>query len=228
MASNRLLDRLARFELALAHFNACRTSAIASEVDKLHTTLLSELPDCIAAVEIRPAEVQPQIVNQLLSTGFRPGSSLCYLSALTPAKPMDVQLQVTRLDRTQTDPFFDLLESSGVPFPSERRAAKQNFYCTEQFQAFVATDVKGSVMGWGMMFLNEDSAFLGNSFTHPEMRGRGAHAALLAARLNAAAAAAAGVADIFTDVEHGSQSHANCERAGFRTITINTIWERST
>ncbi len=176
-------------------------------------------------MEIRPAEVQPQIVNQLLATGIRPGSSLCHLSALAPAKPMEVQLQVTRLDRTQTDPFFDLLESSGVPFPPERRAAKQHFYCTEQFQPFVATDVKGSVMGWGTTFLNEDSAFLGNAFTHPEMRGRGAQTALLAARLNAAAAA--GVADIFTDVEHGSQSHANCERAGFRTITINTIWERN-
>lgn len=52
----------------------------------------------------------------------------------------------------------------------------------------------------------------------------GVHGALLAARLNAAAGMGLEVA--YTDVEHGSQSHYNCERAGFRTLTINTIWER--
>jgi hypothetical protein len=69
------------------------------------------------------------------------------------------------------------------------------------------------------------SSDLGNAYTRPDQRGQGAHAALLAARLNAAALA--GASAIYTDVEHGSQSHFNGERAGLRTLSINTIWTRA-
>jgi predicted acetyltransferase len=74
------------------------------------------------------------------------------------------------------------------------------------------------------MFVNGKIAYFGKSFTLPQFRQSGAHRALLAARLNAAAEQGLEVA--YTDVEHGSQSHYNCERAGFRTLTINTIWTK--
>ncbi len=255
MAQHLLLNRLAAAELAFAQFNAHRTStsidadirslqtqglqglidgsrpgvayynrAMATEVGHLTADALDELPAAVLALELRPSEVQPDTVKQMLALGFRPSGSLCYLAAVPSTTPLPVKLQVMRLGETQTDLFFDLLESSGAAFPPERRQAKRHFYCTAQFQAFVATDPQGTPMGWGTMFLHAGVAFLGNSYTRPECRGRGAHSALLAARLNAASDA--GVSHIFTDVEHATQSHANCERAGLRTITVNTIWER--
>ena len=74
------------------------------------------------------------------------------------------------------------------------------------------------------MFVRDGSAFLGNAFVPPSQRGRGVHASLLAARLDAAVAG--GLDEVLTDVEHGSKSHENCERAGLHTITVNTIWQR--
>ena len=208
--------------------NGYYNRAVARRAGRLPPEALDELPAAVKAVELRPNELQPDTVGRLLALGFRPGGTLCYLAALPSAQsqlaPHPVAHPISRLDATQTDLFFDLLESAGTPFPAARRAVKQGFYCTAQFQAFVARDEQGGVMGWSTMFLHGACAFLGNSYTRPEMRGRGAHAALLAARLKAATEA--GIEQIYTDVEHASQSHANCERAGFRTVTINTLWER--
>ena len=66
--------------------------------------------------------------------------------------------------------------------------------------------------------------FFGNAYTLPEFRGTGVHTALLIARLNAAFEL--GVAVVYTDVEHQSPSHSHCERAGFRPLTITTIWAK--
>jgi GNAT superfamily N-acetyltransferase len=74
------------------------------------------------------------------------------------------------------------------------------------------------------MYLHNETAFLGNTFTRPEHRRNGYHMALLAARARHAMSVGATV--IYTDVEHGSQSHHNCERAGMRTVSINTIWAK--
>lgn len=190
---------------------------------------LEELPATVRAVELRPAEIDPDATSRLHALGFRPSSSLCYLAIAPPTTPLPVKLPVTKLAPSQTDLFFDALESAGTPFSPERRAAKRLHYCTEQFQAFVALDAAGAVIGLSTMFMGlagGGTAFLGNSYTRPEARGRGVHSALISARINAAASL--GVRHIFTDVEHGSQSHANCERVGFRTASVNFIWQRQT
>jgi hypothetical protein len=110
-----------------------------------------------------------------------------------------------------------------VTFDAERRAAKRRYYCTDQFRAYVAR-AAGAVAGWATMFVGAGFVFFGNAYTLPPFRRSGAHRALLVARL--ADAATLGAAMAYTDVEHQSQSHMNCERAGFRTISINTIWAR--
>jgi GNAT superfamily N-acetyltransferase len=131
---------------------------------------------------------------------------------------------VQHLAPSDVDLFFDLLQEEGVAFPAEKRAAKRGYYCTAQFRAFIVRDERHRVCGWTMMFVDGTTAFFGNSFTLPAYRRTGVHAALLVARLNEAAQL--GLAAVFTDVEFGSHSHDNCERAGLRTLTVNTIWIR--
>ena len=255
MYLSHLLDVLASAEMEFARFNARRTSsspdaeislgagkhlrwltdssrpqstyynrALTKRVGELPPDALDDLPISVAAVELRPSETNSNGTDAMLAAGFRPVGTLCYLAMRPPLERLAVKQPVRRLPKTQTDLFFDLLESSGTPFPDERRASKACYYCTDEFQAFVVAENPGSALGWSTMFRSGNFAFLGNSYTRPEARGRGVHSALLAARLNAAAEA--GVEHIFTDVEHGSQSHANCERIGFRAVTVNTIWER--
>lgn len=198
--------------------------AIAKEVGALSMEALQELTAGVIALEVRPNEVRLETANRLHALGFRPSDALCYLHAAPSRVPLEVKLHVTRLQAAQKDLFFDLLESAGTAFPSERRVDKAAFYCTDEFQAFVAKNAQGNILGWSTMFIRDEFAYLGNSFTRPEHRRQGAQSALLAARLNAAAGA--GVEHVFTDVEHGSQSQRNCERLGLRTVTINTIWVR--
>ena len=256
MAYSDLLDTLAACELTYAHFNARRTSAtadipiglhedarfrwladasrlesayysraIGKQVAAFSAEALLSLPRTVAAVELRPAEIQPDIVDALTSARFRPAGALCYLVRCPPAAPITVDRhRVRRLQAAQADEFLSLLALAGTPFPAERRAAKRSFYCTDEFQVFVAEDAGGAGVGWATLYRTDNAAFLGNAYTQPPARGRGIHAALLAARLNAASGI--GVDHVFTDVEHGSQSHAHCEAVGFRTLTINTIWQR--
>lgn len=252
---NARLDRLARAELAFAAFNAHRTCAapdpaierrevqpwlqvcdpsrprhpyynraLAARVGSLTPEALEALPESVAAVELRPAELVPLLADGLLARGFRPTGTLCYLGAPVACQARHRLHGVERLTPDQADLFLDALESAGTPFPPERRAAKRAFYCTDRFQAYLARGPQGEIAGWATMFVQGGSGFLGNAYVPPTVRGRGVHAALLAARLDAAADA--GLDEVFTDVEHGSQSHANCERAGLHTLSVNTIWER--
>lgn len=249
------LGRLVEAELALAHFNARRTAAapdggpisrgqtasFAFLLDPARPTSsyynravargepldgagLAELPAGVVAIETQPAALTPEASALLLRSGFAPQYQLCYLACVPPAGQRPPG-GVERLGPGQVDELLDLLEREGAAFPPERRAAKRQYYCTEQFQAYVARGADGAARGWATMFVGEGFVFLGNAYTPPEARRSGAQSALLAARL--AAAAALGISLAFTDVEHQSQSHLNCERAGFRTLTINTIWARA-
>jgi GNAT superfamily N-acetyltransferase len=182
------------------------------------------LPPAVAAIELRPAELAPELVDALLARGYRPRGTLCYPGAPATRQPGPRSHAVERLTSAQVDLFLDALQSAGTPFPPERRAAKRAFYCTENFQAFVVRGPRGEIAGWATMFVHEGSAYLGYAYVPPHGRGRGVHAALIAARRDAAVDA--GVDEIFTDVEHGSQSRSNCERAGLRIFSVNTIWQR--
>jgi hypothetical protein len=251
-----MYERLPLAEMAYAHFNALRTAAHESEpgirrntadafeilVDpgrptstyynravsrsaaaSLSDASVRKLPAGIAGLELTPAQLNPEIATLLLELGFAPAYQLCYLGVI-PGGGMPAGRQVLRLEPSEIDFFFDLLQLEGVDFPPDKRARKRGYYCTQQFQTFVVKAADGKVCGWATMFVAGQVAFFGNSFTLPQYRNSGAHGALLAARLNAAAEL--GLEAAYTDVAHGSQSHTNCERAGFRTLSINTIWAR--
>lgn len=255
MNLKQMCERLPLAEMAYAHFNALRTAAperqpdirrntaeafeylvdpgrptsayynraISRSAGSLSDASLRGLPAEIAGLELTPAQLTPEIAALLLELRFAPAYQLCYLGVI-PNGGLSVGRQVLRLDSSEVDFFFDLLQLEGVEFPPDKRARKRRYYCTEQFQTFVVKAADGAVCGWATMFVDGSVAFFGNSFTLPQYRKSGAHAALLAARLNAAADLGLGAA--YTDVAHGSQSHTNCERAGFRILTINTIWAR--
>ena len=255
MNLKEMYARLPRAEMAYAHFNALRTAAhehctgirrntaeafeylidpgrpanayynraISRSAGLLSEASVRKLPAGIAGLELTPAQLSPEIAALLLELGLALAYQLCYLGVI-PNGGLSVGRQVLRLDSSQADFFFDLLQLEGVDFPPDKRARKRRYYCTEQFQTFVAKAADGAVCGWATMFVDGKVAFFGNSFTLPQYRKSGGHSALLAARLNAAADLRLEVA--YTDVAHDSQSHYNCERAGFRIVTINTIWAR--
>lgn len=255
MKPGEMCERLIPAEMAYAEFNALRTAALEERsgirrgahgtleylvdptressayynraigrcANSLSDSVLHALPASIVGLEITPAQLTPELAGRLLELRFQPAYQLCYLGVV-PVAGAPAKREVIRLGPADVDRFFDLLQRGGTDFPAEKRARKRGYYCTEQFRAYVSKTADGAISGWSTMHVNGSIAFFGNSFTLPEYRRTGAHRALLAARLSDAAQMGLEVA--FTDVEHGSQSHLNCERAGFRTLTINTVWEK--
>ncbi len=256
MDQRDLRVRLPSVELATALFNAQRTSRVPhGRIERAMTetfdylidatrpadtyynravllagamltpATLATLPATAVALELTPAQSNADVAALLLETAFRPAYQLCYLGAV----PGDVRARVTaaveRLGPNDVDRFFDLLQQQGVEFPPEKRARKRPFYCTDRFRCYVARAGAGTACAWTTMYVEGRAAFFGNSFTLPPFRRLGMHSALLAARLNDAADL--GLTAAYTDVEYGSQSHSNCERAGMRTLTINTVWSRA-
>ena len=247
--------RLIPVELDYAHFNALRTAvaedlsgirrgahqaieylvdparpsstyynrAIGRFADSLSDSSLRALPSGIVGLETIPAQMTHEVADRLFRLRFRPVHQLCYLGA-APVGGIRVEHEVIRLNRSDVGNFFDLLQLEGTDFPAQRRVQKKRYYCTEQFRAYVSKTAQGAVSGWTTMYVSGSVCYLGNSFTLPKFRNTGAHGALLATRLNDAAEM--GLEAAFTDVEHGSQSHHNCERAGFRILTINLIWKK--
>jgi hypothetical protein len=199
--------------------------AVGRFADSLAEPVLRALPPGIVGLEITPEQLTGELAGILIDKiGFRPADQLCYLG-MVPNRRAPVTCEVNRLGPEHVAQFFDLLQQSGVEFPPEKRARKKDFYCNERFRTYISRTSDGAVSGWGTMYVNAATAFLGNSFTLPRFRGAGAHGSLLAARLNDAAGM--GLECAFTDVEHGSQSYRNCKRAGLRTVSINMIWKRS-
>ena len=186
--------------------------------------ILKQIPLTSLAIEL----VIPQQTNQnftcLLNAGFRPSNSLCYLVA-HPSSTTSMGMDVRELQSDQRDFFFDLLELSGASFPPEKRRATSHFYCSDEFRCFVAFDSTNRPIGWATMYVCNEMAFLANAYTLPSHRAKGAHTALLNARLDLASRLQLPYA--FTDVEPASQSHRNCDRRGFRLLSVNTIWTRN-
>jgi hypothetical protein len=197
--------------------------AVARTADAISAPALAELPAGIIAIETAPAALTPDSARLLLARGFAPRQQICYLGRAPAAGPQTAP-RVERLGPAQVDAFLDLLGHEGVTFTPERRAAKRQHYCTDQFQAYVARGDDGAAFGWATLFVGEGFAFFGNAYTLPASRRAGAHRALLLARL--AAAEALGAPIVYADVEHQSQSYYNCLRAGFWTISVTTIWAR--
>ncbi len=84
---------------------------------------------------------------------------------------------------------------------------------------------EGQIVATGSMGVHEGVALLAGASTAPEHRGRGAQAALLAARLAMARERGCDVAMMVT--EPGSGSQRNAERSGFRVAYTRTKWRRA-
>jgi len=89
---------------------------------------------------------------------------------------------------------------------------------------FVAEE-DGIPIATGAMAIHGDVALLAGASTLPAFRGRGAQAALLAARL--AHAAAQGCTLAMMGAAPGSTSQTNAERRGFRIAYTRTKWRRA-
>ena len=172
---------------------------------------------------------EPELGDALLAAGLLPAAPLLYLGAElprggAPSRATDGAVTVERWTNDRADEFLDLLQHEVGPIAGEIREARRPFFGTDTFRVFVAA-VDGERAGWATSFVAENAAFLGNAFTRPELRRRGAQGALVRARLRDAERM--GVDCAITDVSPDTESARNAQRAGLRPIARFAVWERA-
>lgn len=182
-------------------------------------------------VELTPGPQAPAIACWLERRGFtRHGAHTLLLRDLRmPVAHRCSGVRVARAKRAELPAVVEIL-SACFAIPAGRRPwslATAASGASEQFLAFV----DGRPVGTGALGVDRDLAWLGGGATLTRWRGRGAHAALIAARLRRA-------------VHHGCRwawsetatpspgrpqgSWRNLQRLGFQPLCVKAIhlWER--
>jgi len=188
---------------------------ISAEIQTIESAL-RQIPDEVRAIEVQMPLLTEHTASKLLEAGWVPSSSLCYLSAI-PGPIHPEKADIVRLRQNDVALFFDVV---GLP----ENTRKAEYYCNDQFRCYAVFSNDHVPIAWATMYVGECFAFMGNAETAPAFQCRGFHSALLAARMNDAGELNLKVA--YTDVLPGTQSHNNCERLGFRLLTVNNIWKR--
>lgn len=172
--------------------------------------------------DLEPAALCSEVSQALISHGFAPRLSLAFLQReLLPHEAPRVCVE--RWGPERADEFLALMSTSGARCEPAVWAVQRRHYCTDTFRTFVAV-IDGRPCAWATSFVDGGAAYLANAYTQDDLRRRGAHTALLRARLTDAAEL--GLETAWTDVEWGSDSHRNCTRAGFDLLTVHTHWMR--
>lgn len=189
-------------------FFAARGAATHHEVcplsDPVHLRLLPERG-------YRPIE-QSNVLCQLLLPG-RPGAAATTSSArVRLIGPEDAEVWVdTSVAGWASEP-----EVAGLIRDLARVSV------TSEAAACFLAEFEGHPVATGSMVLHEGVALFAGASTVPAWRGRGAQAALLAARLQYAVEQGADLAMMVA--LPGSQSQLNAERQGFRICYTRTKW----
>lgn len=198
----------------------------------LGVTTVAQLEACAARlrelgaeprVDLDEAGASDELRAHLAGHGLAPQARIVYLvhGGEPPAAPA---LEVREPAHAELPTFFDLLERSIGPIDAGLRALRGEHYATGRFPVDLAL-VDGEPIAWATSFFAEGGVMLGNAYTLPEHRGRGAQSALLAARLRRATARGAG--PVVTDVEPDTTSLRNALRAGFGVLTTREVWMRA-
>ncbi|WP_099520262.1 GNAT family N-acetyltransferase [Paenibacillus sp. BIHB 4019] len=133
---------------------------------------------------------------------------------------------VRRLSEHEVELYAELHAlGSGLPISGKNHIADNNrmLFSREGWQ-FYAAEIDHIAVGVGVVHIHEQIASLTFAATLPEYRMRGVQAALIAARLRAAAQA--GCSLIVGQAAYCSSSQRNMERAGMRLCYTRSTWSR--
>ena len=109
------------------------------------------------------------------------------------------------------DGFLD-----ATPAADHARLRQATFACAGAASGLFVARIDGRPVGGGALGVAGEAALLYSASVLPAMRGRGVHAALIAARL--AAASERGATYAMLKSTPGSRSHSSAVRAGFRAV----------
>lgn len=188
--------------------------------------ILEHYPKGAPCFDMTPDRLTEEVSRALIGNGYAPVEHLVFMAA-EPARPPEeapaAPFHVERVTEETAAEFIRWIGRSmgGQEFGGEVAERSRPYFYREDFVNYMLR-IDGQPAAMGSLFISGDAGYLANDYTFEAYRGRGAQAALIRERLQEASRL--GLAAVYTDVEFGSASHRNMERAGFRTAFLNTFW----
>jgi GNAT superfamily N-acetyltransferase len=191
--------------------------------------LLPEVLAFYAATEqacwvVLPPYLSITVTDALLAAGFHVES---YSSAMVAEPVPEVprgQIDVREVSREELDVFLDTMNVGFDMDPSMLANLRRNqsFWCdVPDWHLFLAR-VDGAPAGAAVLSIHDDIGYFAAGSVLPPFRGRGVHAALIAARLDQARARHCRI--VCGNAAWGSQSQRNQQRAGLAISHVKSIW----
>lgn len=200
------------------------TEASLNTLSELLSRYSTETPP---EISIEPDALTDSLTEYLRSQHYKPAFEHEFLSYSMPDLALPVtpgSIAVEQYGVEKADAFLALLKTSGLACSDEIWQNKKHFYCSDTFRCYVAS-IDNEPCAWATLFIDGDVATLANAFTQEAYRGKGCQTALLHTRI--VEAQKSGVKVLLTDVMPNSTSSKNCKAVGFATVTVRSVWERS-
>ncbi|WP_438445010.1 hypothetical protein [Gorillibacterium sp. sgz5001074] len=188
--------------------------------------LLALYPEGAPCFDMTPDHLTEETAAALGRKGYLPVEQLVFMEAETVAggngEAVD-ELVIELVTEANAEEYLDWIAASngGMELNAEAAARARPYFCRSDFRNYMVR-IGGQPAAMASLFLHGDSGYLANDYTFAAFRGRGCQSALIPKRL--ADASGLGIRTVYTDVEFGSVSHGNMEKAGFRTVFLNTFW----
>lgn len=164
------------------------------------------------------------VTDALLAGGFRVERYAATLVAEPARVPPTSSDTVAEIDRAELDVFLDTLnvgfDSPAAMLDSLRR--NQSFWCDVSNWYLYLARVDGAPAGAAVLSIHGDIGYLAAGSVLAQFRGRGLHAALIAARLDRCRERRCRLVTV--GAAWGSQSQRNLQRAGFAMAHVKSIW----
>jgi GNAT superfamily N-acetyltransferase len=181
--------------------------------------------DTAPVFDMTPDRTTPETSRALADAGFLPAEQLAFLAAEPSETADDEGFDIRLVGEEDVETFVRWIVASSPGHVVDEATVHRTkgYFARPHFRNY-RIEIDGAPAAMASMFLRGDEAYLANDYTFEAFRGRGCQSALIRRRL--ADAARLGAKAVYTDVEFGSGSHANMERAGFRPAFVNTFWCR--
>ena len=173
-------------------------------------------------LELAPCERFEQLASALSAAGAAQIGYHTVLYGAASERPLPALVEI----ESAPDPerFADvLLRGHGVPGGARvrDRASVARWAELEKWRLYLAR-VDGEPAGAALLSLEDDIGYLANASTLPEHRRRGVQTALIARRIEDAAAA--GCDSVCSGAAFGSASQRNLQRAGLQVAYTKAVW----
>lgn len=171
-----------------------------------------------------PPYLPTAVTDALAASGFCVESYSAAMVAEPVPQTRAFEADVIEIGHADLDTFLDTMnigfDSPPASLPMLRR--NQSFWCDMPNWHLFLARVGGEPAGAAVLSIHDDIGYLAAGCVLPAYRGRGLHAALIAARLDRAKSRQCRI--VFGNAAWGSQSQRNQQRAGLVMAYVKSIW----